>query len=49
MNYYPELDSHIKDKVKVILGVSNYVTKKQLQYATDIDKFDLAVEKIILL
>ena len=26
MNYYPELDSHVKDKVKVLLELSNCVT-----------------------
>ena len=26
MNYYPELDSHVKDKVKVLLELSNWVT-----------------------
>ena len=28
MSSYPEPDNHIKDKVKVILGLSNYATKK---------------------
>ena len=28
MSYYPESDSHIKDKVKVVLDLSNYATKK---------------------
>ena len=28
MRYYPELDSHIRDKVKVVLDLSNYATKK---------------------
>ena len=28
MSYYPEPDSHIRDKVKVVLDLSNYVTKK---------------------
>ena len=28
MSYYPELNSHIRDKVKVVLDVSNYTTKK---------------------
>ena len=27
MSYYPEPDSHIRDKVKVVLGLSNYATK----------------------
>ena len=26
MNYYPEPDSHVKDKVKVLLELSNCVT-----------------------
>ena len=28
MSYYPEPDSHIIDKVKVVLYLSNYATKK---------------------
>ena len=28
MSYYPEPDSHIRDKVKVVLELSNYATKK---------------------
>ena len=28
MSYYPEPDSHIKDKVKVVWHLSNYATKK---------------------
>ena len=28
MSCYPEPDSHIRDKVKVVLDLSNYVTKK---------------------
>ena len=28
MNYYPEPDSHIRDKVIVVLDLSNYATKK---------------------
>ena len=29
MSYYPEPDSHIRDKVKVVLNLSNYATKKK--------------------
>ena len=29
MSYYPELDSHIKDKIKVVIHLSNYATKKE--------------------
>ena len=28
MSYHPEPDSHIRDKVKVVLDLSNYATKK---------------------
>ena len=28
MNYYPEPDSRIRDKLKVVLDLSNYGTKK---------------------
>ena len=28
MNYYLEPDSHVRDKVKVVLDLSNYATKK---------------------
>ena len=28
MSYYPEPDSHIRDKLKVELDLSNYATKK---------------------
>ena len=27
MEYYPEPESHIRDKVKVVLDLSNYATK----------------------
>ena len=29
MSYYPEPDSHIKDKVKVVLYMSNYAAKNK--------------------
>ena len=28
MSYYPEPDSHIRDKVKVVLNLSSYAAKK---------------------
>ena len=28
MSYYPEPDSHIRDKVEVVLDLSNHATKK---------------------
>ena len=29
MSYYPEPDSHIRDKVKAVLDLSNYATKNR--------------------
>ena len=49
MSYYPEPDGHIRDKVKVLLDLSNYATKKELEHATAVDTYDLAVKKILLL
>ena len=34
MSYYLEPDSHIIDKIKVALDLSNYATKKALDHAT---------------
>ena len=45
MHYYPERDSHIRDKVKVVLSVSNYATKKELLHAIDVDTSDLASKR----
>ena len=45
MSYYREPDSHIRDKVKVLLDLSNYATKKELEHATGVDTSDLAAKK----
>ena len=45
MSYYAESDSHIRDKVKVVLGLSNYATKTERYHATGLDTSDLAVKK----
>ena len=45
MSYYPEPDSYITGKVKVVLYFWNYTTKKKLEYATDVDTPDLAAKK----
>ena len=34
MDFYPELDIHIRDKDKVLLDLSNYPTKKKLEHST---------------
>ena len=49
MSYYTEANSHIRDKVKVSLELSNYVTKKELEHATGVDTTDLSAKKILLL
>ena len=49
MIYYPEPDSHIRDKVKVVLDWSNCATKKELECATAFDTSDLAAKKILWL
>ena len=36
MSYYPKPKSHIREKVKVVLDLSNYATKKELEHAKDI-------------
>ena len=47
MNHYPEPDSHIRDKVKVVLELSNYGTKK-LEHATVVDTSDLVTKKYFI-
>ena len=45
MSYYTEPDSHIRNKIKVKLDLSNYATKKELEHGTGVDKSDLAAKK----
>ena len=45
MSYYPEPDSHIREKLKVVLGFSNYATKKGLEHATGIHRSDLSTKQ----
>ena len=44
MSYYPETDSHVRDKVEVLLDLSNYATKKELEHSTDVDASNLAIK-----
>ena len=44
MRYYPEFDTHIRDKVKLELDLSNYATKKALKHATGVDTSNLATK-----
>ena len=45
MSYYPEPDSHVRDKAKVVSDLSNYATKKELGHVTGLDSSDLAGKK----
>ena len=49
MSYYLEADSHIRDKAKVVLGLSNYATKKELDHAAGANTSDSAAKKVLLL
>ena len=44
LSFYPEPDSHIRDKIKVVLDLWNY----ELDYAKDIDTSDLAAKKYFI-
>ena len=44
MSLYPEQDSHIRDKMKVVLDLSNYETKKELEHAAGIDTSNVAAK-----
>ena len=44
MSFYPEPDSHVRDKVKVVLDFSKYATKKALEHATGVDTSKLAAK-----
>ena len=37
MSYYSEPDSHIRNKVKVVLQLSNYATEKELEHASGVN------------
>ena len=45
MSHYPEPESHVRDKVNVLLNLSYYATKKELDHAAGIDKSDLIAKK----
>ena len=45
MNCYPEPDSYIRNKIMEELDLSNYATKKQLEYVTIVDASGLAPQK----
>ena len=48
ISYYPEPGSHIRDKFKVVLDLSNYATKQELEHPTSVDASDLAAKKYFI-
>ena len=48
MSYYAEPDSHVRDKVKAVLDLSSYATKKELEHVTGVDMSDLAPKKDVI-
>ena len=42
MSYYPESNSHIRDKVKVVLYWTHYATKIETERAPGVDASNLA-------
>ena len=45
MSSYPEPDNHIRNKVKVVLDLSNFAKEKELNHATGVETSDLAAKK----
>ena len=45
MSYYPEPGSHIRNKIKLALDLSNYATKKKLDPAAGVYTSDLLAKK----
>ena len=49
MGYFLEPDSHIRDKVKLVLELSNFTAKKELKDATGVDTSNLAAKRDFML
>ena len=45
ISYYPEADGYIRDKVEVVLDLTNWATKEELENTTGVDKSNLAAKK----
>ena len=48
MSHYPELDNHVRDKVKVVLDLLSHSTKKKKEYGIGIDISDLTAKKYFI-
>ena len=44
MSHYAEPDSHVLDKVKVVLNLSSYTTERELKDAAGVDTSNLAAK-----
>ena len=49
MGYYPKPDVHIRDKFKIVLDLSNYATKKELDHAIGVDTSDSCLNIFVAL
>ena len=49
MIYYPEPGKHIRDKVNLVLDLSTYATKKELDHAKALIDLVSPLKKILLL
>ena len=45
MSYHPEPESHVRDKYKVVLDLSNHGTKKESDHSASVYSSDLAAKK----
>ena len=45
MSYYPKQESQFRDKVKVVLDLSDYSTKRELKDVTGVDTSNLAAKR----
>ena len=48
MSYYLEPDDHIRDKVKVLLDLTNYATKKESHPAAGVGTSHLAAKEVFI-
>ena len=48
MSHYLELESHVTDKVNVVLDLSNFATKKKLNDAAGVDTSNLAAKRYLI-
>ena len=46
MSCCPEPDNHIRDKINVVVSLSNYVAKRDSEHAVGVDKYDFSAKKV---